>query len=120
VSDSIFGWELLLDLYDCDLDAISSRESIANFAVKVCECLQMRRFGEPFIEHFGHDKLETAGYSLVQLIETSSVVAHFSEHKRTAYLDIFSCKPFDSDQVAQFSQRFFGARRTTKRFIERE
>ena len=28
---------------------------------------------------------KTAGYSLVQLIETSSIVAHFSELRRTIY-----------------------------------
>ncbi len=118
--ENIFGWELLLDLYDCDLERISSREWIARFAVEVVDCLKMKRFGEPFIEHFGHEKPETAGYSLVQLIETSSIVAHFSEHKRTAYLDIFSCKHYDADAVAQFSQEFFAAQRAIKRLIERE
>ena len=120
MTENIFGWELLLDLHACDLEKISSRDWIEKFAVEVCECLQMKRFGDPFIEHFGHDKLETAGYSLVQLIETSSVVAHFSEFKRTAYLDIFSCRPFDGDTVARFSQEFFGAQNAVKRWVERE
>ncbi len=120
MSENIFGWELLLDLYDCDPDKISSREWIQRFAVEVCECLQMKRFGEPFVEHFGHEKVETAGYSLVQLIETSSVVGHFSEHKRAAYLDIFSCKHYDPEVVARFSQEFFGATQAVTRLIERE
>ncbi len=120
MAETVFGWELLLDLYECDPDKISSRDWIERFAVQVCECLRMRRFGDPFIEHFGHDKIETAGYSLVQLIETSSVVAHFSEFKRTAYLDVFSCRHFDAEAVALFSQEFFGARRVVQRWIERE
>ncbi len=119
MSEDIFGWELLLDLHGCDAEKIGSREWIARFAAEVCECLQMKRFGDPFIEHFGHEKIETAGFSLVQLIETSSVVAHFSEYKRTAYLDIFSCKQFDSDAVTRFSQEFFGAALVSSRMIER-
>lgn len=119
MSESVFGWELLLDLHGCDLDKISSREWIERFAIEVCECLKMKRFGPPFIEHFGHDKVETAGYSLVQLIETSSVVAHFSEYGRTAYLDVFSCKPYDADAVVAFSKDFFGADTVVSRTIER-
>ncbi len=120
MSADIFGWELLLDLYDCDLETISSRETIRRFAVEVCEQLQMKRFGEPLIEHFGHEKPMTSGYSLVQLIETSAIVGHFSEFKRSVYLDLFSCKEFDADAVTQFTQKFFGAQRVIQRLIERQ
>ncbi len=120
MAQDVFGWELLLDLHGCDPVKISSREWIERFAVEVCECLQMKRFGPPFVEHFGHEKIETAGYSLVQLIETSSVVAHFSEHSNAAYLDIFSCKEYDADAVTKFSQDFFGAHRVSSRMIERK
>ncbi len=120
MAENVFGWELLLDLHGCDPKKISSRESIEQFAIEVCECLKMKRFGDPFIEHFGHDNIVTAGYSLVQLIETSSVVAHFSEYMGTAYLDIFSCKQYDAEAVTEFSKKFFGAERVTSRMVERE
>jgi S-adenosylmethionine/arginine decarboxylase-like enzyme len=42
---------------------------------------------------------EAAGYSLVQLIETSAVTGHFCDASGDAYLDVFSCKDFDA-QVA--------------------
>jgi S-adenosylmethionine decarboxylase len=119
VHDEIFGWDLLLDLYDCDLEKISSREHIERFAIEVCERIRMKRFGEPLIEHFGHAKPMTSGFSLVQLIETSAIVGHFSEHRRAAYLDLFSCQHFDADDVAQFAQDFFGAQRMVQRMMER-
>jgi S-adenosylmethionine/arginine decarboxylase-like enzyme len=119
VSENVFGWELLLDLYECDPEKLTSREAIADFAVRVCDLLEMRRFGDPVIEHFGYEKPETVGYSLVQLIETSSIVGHFSEFKRSAYIDVFSCRPYDPDAVVRFTQGFFGAQRVVKRFIER-
>lgn len=119
MQENVFGWELLLDLYDCNLDTLKSREALTHFAKAVCERLDMKAFGEPMIEHFGYEKPETVGYSLVQLIETSSIVGHFSEFKRSAYLDLFSCKPFDADDVTTFSKEFFGAEGIVKRFIER-
>lgn len=114
-----FGWQLLLDLYDCDEQKISSREEIVRFTVELCEHLDMRRFGEPLVEHFGFGKAETVGYSLVQLIETSAVVGHFSEVKHATYLDIFSCKEYDAEVVTEFAKEFYSAQRVVKRLIER-
>ncbi len=118
MNENIFGWDLLLDLYECG-DQIASRQLIHDYVITLCERLGMKRFGEPLIEHFGYEKPETVGYSVVQLIETSAIVGHFSEFKHSAYLDIFSCKPFDPDEVAEFSRTWFGAQRVTKHFIER-
>lgn len=118
--DKTFGWQLLLDLYDCDSNKISSREEIVRFVTELCSRLGMRRFGEPLVEHFGYERPETVGYSLVQLIETSAVVGHFSEFKGSAYLDIFSCKEYDPQAVTDFAKEFFCAGRVVKRVIERE
>src|SRR3989344_4742346 len=99
-----FGQELVLDLYGCDLAKISDGEHIKNFVIKLCDdVIEMKRFGEPLIPHFGHDSPITSGYSLVQLIETSSVTAHFSEYKKSVYLNIFSCKWFDPGRAKRFS-----------------
>ena len=116
----VFGWEVNLDLYDCHPAKVRSRETIVNFIIELCdEVLEMKRFGEPWAERFGLDRAETAGYSVVQMIETSSVVGHFSELKNTVYLDIFSCKPYDAKDVCAFCQRYFEAQRVVEHFIER-
>ncbi len=119
MAESPFGWDLLLDLYECDAEKIKSREELERFVIEVCERLDMKRFGDPLIQHFGYEKPETVGYSLVQLIETSAIVGHFSELKRAAYLDLFSCKPFDADDITEFTRNFFGAERVIQRLIER-
>lgn len=115
-----FGWDLLLDLYECDSEVLKSRDLLAEYAVQVCEVLQMKRFGDPFLEHFGYEKPETVGYSLVQLIETSSLVGHFSEFKRSAYLDLFSCREFNAENVTEFTKQYFRAQRVVSRLVERE
>lgn len=115
-----FGQELVLNLYDCDLKTISSGIAIKKFVTELCDdVIKMKRFGRPLIPHFGHDNPITSGYSLVQLIETSSVTAHFSEHKRSVYLNIFSCAWFDAKKTEQFCKKFFGARRATSKLLKR-
>jgi hypothetical protein len=60
--------------------------------------------------HFGEGRV--AGYSMVQLIETSLISGHFANDTNSAYLDIFSCKGYDPAVVEEFSKAFFGARRS--------
>lgn len=120
VKNENFGQELILNLYDCNLKTISSRAQIKRFVIKLCQdVIHMKRFGMPLIPHFGHDNPITSGYSLVQLIETSSVTGHFSEYKRSAYLNIFSCAPFDAKKTMIFCKKFFGAKRMKSHLLKR-
>ncbi len=119
-NDEQFGQELTVDLYECDPKKISDGAYIKEFVVKLCdEVIFMKRYGETLIPHFGHDNPVTSGYSMVQLIETSAVSAHFSEYKRAVYLNIFSCKWFDANRAARFSKMWFGAKRMKKRLVQR-
>ena len=115
-----FGAELILDLHDCDAACIRSRRKIDTFVRKLCRRIRMKRYGEPLIEHFGHKNPVTSGYSLVQLIETSCISAHFSEGKNSVYLNIFSCKPFDPADAAKFCKEYFGAKSLKRRFLMRK
>ncbi len=118
--DEQFGQELILNLYDCDLQKISDGDHIKNYIVKLCdEVIFMKRYGEALIPHFGHDNPVTSGYSLVQLIETSCVSAHFSEYKKSVYINIFSCKWFDPQKAEEFSKKWFGANKTETHLLQR-
>jgi len=119
--ENIFGQELILNLYECDLEVISNGEKIKEFIVTLCDdVIHMKRYGEALIPHFGHDNPITSGYSLVQLIETSSVTAHFSEYKKSVYLNIFSCAWFDQQKTEEFCKKFFKAQKIESRLIRRE
>ena len=85
-----------------------SRERITEFVVQLCDLIEMRRFGECQIVHFGEGHV--AGFSMTQLIETSLVSGHFANAQNRAYLDIFSCKAYDPLVVERFSREFFSAR----------
>ena len=50
---------------------------------------------------------EAAGYSLVQLIETSAITGHFCDLSGDAYIDIFSCKDFDAELAVEVVRAAF-------------
>ena len=95
-----------IDLYDCDPELIRSREEIGRVVKELCDLIEMKRFGETQVVHFGEDE-RVAGFSMVQLIETSLISAHFANLTNTTYLDVFSCKSYDPDVVRAFAQDYF-------------
>jgi len=48
-----------------------------------------------------------AGYSLVQLIETSAITGHFCDCSGDAYIDIFSCKVYQVELTVEVVRAAF-------------
>lgn len=101
-----WGISSSIDIYDCDPSLIRDAEAIKRFVVELCDLIEMRRFGETQVVHFGENE-KVAGYSMIQLIETSLISAHFANLTNTVYLDVFSCKPYNPDVVKDFATRYF-------------
>ena len=114
-----FGYELVMDLYDCDKDIISSKKKLKEYTDKLCKLIKMKQYGRTLLPHFGEKAEFTKGYSLVQLIETSSITGHFSEYWKTAYINIFSCKKYDAELAKKFTKKFFKAKKLKNRFLIR-
>ena len=114
-----WGLYTSVDLKGCNPDTIRDPERIREFIVELCERIDMKRFGEPTIVHFGQNE-KVAGYSMTQLIETSLISGHFANDSNAAYLDIFSCKEYSPRIMAEFCKTFFGAASATTHVLFRE
>lgn len=95
----------MLDLSSCDREAVRSADAIRAFSEDLVSSIGMVAYGEPVLAHFATHLPEAAGYSLVQLIETSAVTGHFCDASGDAYLDVFSCKDFDSEVAINVVER---------------
>jgi len=107
IETEYWGYHLILDCKSCDTDKVKNAENIRNFSKTLVERIDMKAYGEPLVEHFATHNPEAGGYSLVQLIETSSITGHFVDDNGDAYIDIFSCKPFDLDTAKEVVEEFF-------------
>jgi S-adenosylmethionine/arginine decarboxylase-like enzyme len=114
-----FGQHLVIDAAGCN-DKISDRDSIAAFSADLVKAIDMKAYGAPWIEHFGHDLPKASGYTLVQLIETSNITAHFCDHSGEAYIDVFSCKDFDERVALDVVERHFEPRLCETRSLTRQ
>lgn len=108
----------MLDCSGCDIESIASRDTIYRFTKNLVVRIDMIAHGEPIIEHLlpGDAK---QGYSMMQLITTSNICAHFMELDGTAYFDIFSCKTFDIETAKAVVEEYFTPRKMRVNYITR-
>src|SRR5512133_3370546 len=121
MSDSTEYWGISssIDLYHCDLALMQNADAIREFVKILCERIKMKRYGETQVVFFGEDPRVT-GFSMTQLIETSLISAHFADASCAIYLDVFSCAPYQPDDVAQFAKEYFKAARHRLHTVVRE
>jgi len=116
MSNSIFGYHLILDVSDMNSN-ISSVEKVEHWVRELVKRIDMVPFGEPRVERFGEGDL--VGITAVQLIMTSSIVAHFTDLTGCGYIDVFSCKEFDQDDVIAWTHECFGGTINNEQFLIR-
>lgn len=110
VTPAPWGVSSSIDLYECDLPLMQNAEAIREFVRILCDRIKMRRYGETQVVFFGDDP-RVQGFSMTQLIETSLISAHFADDSRAIYLDVFSCAPYEPQDVAEFAVSYFKAAR---------
>lgn len=102
---SYWGYHLILNARRCRPCAIRSAKDITNFSKDLVKRIDMVPYGEPQVVRFGSGNKQ--GYTLVQLIETSNITAHFVEETNDMYLDVFSCKDFRPEDVRGMVSKYF-------------
>lgn len=101
-----WGYELRIDAYNCKPEKVTDAAYIRKFTKHLVDLIDMVAMGEPQIDYCMTRDPEKRGYTLYQLIETSNIIAHFLDYG-DAYVNIFSCKPFDPEvALASFNLWF--------------
>lgn len=113
-----WGYHLMLDCYDADKGLMKSKSNVEAFAMALVKRIGMKAYGTPQVIHFGEGDKE--GFTLVQLIETSNICAHFANETGNFYLDVFSCKEYDPNVVLEVVNQFFAPKKIRERYVERD
>jgi S-adenosylmethionine/arginine decarboxylase-like enzyme len=113
-----WGYHLILNGRNCIPASIRSAQHIGVFTSTLVNKIDMVAYGKPEIVMFGTGNKK--GFTLVQLIETSNICAHFVEESDDMYLDVFSCKPFDEKVVKKVVDDFFSPATMDTKLILRD
>ena len=118
-----YGQECIIDVHNT-LGPMS-RSTIEEFLEELCTAIGMQREDLHFWDYDGDpqgyaeapDYLK--GISTVQFILTSTVVIHTLDELKRAYVNIFSCKKFDSFVASKVVARWTGGKIVNLHTIER-
>jgi S-adenosylmethionine/arginine decarboxylase-like enzyme len=114
-----WGYHALFDCQSCPIERVTSEENIREFINEIVSAIKMESYGEPMIAHFATHDADAAGYSFCQMIETSNITGHFSDKTGDCYIDVFSCKEYDTDVAAGIIDDFFRPEEVKMRYFER-
>jgi len=116
----VFGYELLLDCYDCKDGDCGDIAHCYSYLDKLVDEIDMKKQEPPSI--FRTDRKtfpEKAGLSgWVPLVE-SSIVIHTLSKKNFISIDVYSCKKYDPKKVIAFTKKYFSPKKIEQQFIER-
>jgi S-adenosylmethionine/arginine decarboxylase-like enzyme len=113
-----WGYHLMLDCSRCN-ENVKDKDQIYLFVKELIDAIDMVAHGEPIIEYLLPGEVN-AGYSLMQLITTSNICAHFVDSDNSAYIDIFSCKEFDKEIAQAVVKKYFGPERFQINYLTRQ
>lgn len=115
-----FGYQLLLDLYDCKQGVCDDLALCYKFLDDIVGYLGMEKQSPPSIfrsdERLFPEKAGLSGW--VPLIE-SSIVIHTLSVKNFITIDIYCCKAFEVEAAKEFCQKFFGPKKIDGQYMER-
>jgi S-adenosylmethionine/arginine decarboxylase-like enzyme len=97
-----------------------TKKILPDSLILLVEAIDMVKYGPIWIERFAIHDPEKSGYSVFQMIETSHIACHFCENSGDAYVDIFSCKPFDTTKAEAVIAEYFEPATFSNRMIYRD
>ncbi len=115
-----FGYELLLDLYNCKKGACDDLSLCYQFLDEIVPYLGMEKQAPPSIFFTDATRFpDKAGLSgWVPLVE-SSIVIHTLSVKDYISVDVYCCREFDIEKAKDFVRKFFAPGRLDAQYVLR-
>lgn len=115
-----FGYELLLDCYDCKKEVCGEVEHCYSYLDKLVGFIGMKKQAPPDIFRTDRKSFpDKAGLSGWVPLADSSIVIHTLTKKNYISIDIYSCKWFSERKAIQFTRKYFAPKKIEKQFILR-
>ncbi len=115
-----FGFQLLLDLYECKPGACDDLTLCYGFLEEIVRVLKVEPQSPPFIFRTdGKRYPDKAGLSgWIPLVE-SGIQIHTLTVKDFISIDVYSCRQFEIEPLKAFVRGVFSPKRMDEQFIER-
>jgi len=119
-----YGKELILDLHECN-SKLFTRKKINIYFKTLCKLIDMEACKIAWWDdlYTPEEEKQTephlVGTSAIQFIKTSNITIHTLDILKRVYLNIFSCKDFETKIAEQYSVDYFKGKIVNSNVIER-
>ena len=117
--NSYFGPHLILDLCECDQERINDLDFIFNFLNTIPDKIGMVKITQPYVFPYSGLVPEDKGITGFVVIAESHLSIHTFVEKGYAFVDLFSCKPFNTDLARDFIIKAFISKNPKVYMVER-
>jgi S-adenosylmethionine decarboxylase len=114
-----FGVHLMVDGYGCERAALEDMNLIYNFLDSYPTQMDMTKIMPPYVFRYDGSVPEDWGISGFVLIAESHISIHTFPEKQYLSLDMFSCKPFDTQMAVQTIKRYFSIQKYEMKVLDR-
>jgi|GEM_PF-93954 len=93
------GNHACFDCFGCSREALGDEASVRGFLDEMPGVMGMRKLSEPLVIRHEHEKKQESGITGFVIIAESHISIHTYPEKGHAFIDIFSCKEFDTGKA---------------------
>ena len=105
-----YGPHLMLDLAECNPDILDDLNACFGLLNDLPEKIGMTMITQPYVFRYKAPIPEDEGITGVTVIAESHISLHTYPRKGFAFVDLFSCKPFDIKTAQECIVQFFGCK----------
>ena len=105
-----FGPHLMLDLNHCDVNKLNSIETCFKLLNELPDYIGMTKITMPHVFPYQGLIPEDEGITGTVIIAESHLSVHTFPKKLYAFIDVFSCKPFQTEFASDYCVNLFGSK----------
>ena len=117
--EQVFGPHVTVDASKCDFEKLAGRQVVFDILNELPELLNMTKIMEPHIIEWVDKFATNPGYSGFVMIAESHISVHTFPDQDYVFIDIFSCRPFDTEAAIDYLVKAFGAKKVTTNIVKR-
>jgi S-adenosylmethionine decarboxylase len=115
----IFGPHITLDFSGCDREILENYQLIFDILFELPDKVGMTKITQPYVFPYSGLIPEDKGITGTVIIAESHISIHTFPEKNWVFVDIFSCKPFDTTYVIEYLLEKFNPKDKKINIIER-
>jgi S-adenosylmethionine decarboxylase len=107
MNEEVFGPHIMIDLWDCPKEVLANYDLHFKFLKEMPEMIGMTPITQPYVFPYAGLVPEDKGITGIVIIAESHISVHSFEDKGWTFIDVFSCKPFDTELCQKYILELF-------------